>query len=210
MPAGGGDAAVTEGARDARRRFGRIIVVRHGKPALDREAGPRLDWRSYRDWWSRYEETPLAAGQSAPPGLLAAVDRAGVIYASPRPRALETARALAGARQVSCDPLFVEAPLPPPRLSPRRRYLPKTWNKIARIAWLCGHSDGDEPVASTRARAEAAASQLIAAAERGEDVVLAAHGWFNRMLRRPLARRGWRCVRDGGDAYWSYRVYQRR
>ncbi|MEM9285861.1 MAG: hypothetical protein AAGA39_08255, partial [Pseudomonadota bacterium] len=34
----------------------------------------------------------------------------------------------------------------------------------------------------------------------------AAHGWFNRMLRRPLRKLGWVCVYDGGDKYWSYRV----
>ena len=51
---------------------GPIVVSRHGKPALDRTAGPRLDWRQYKDWWARYEESPLAEGQVAPPDLSAA------------------------------------------------------------------------------------------------------------------------------------------
>jgi hypothetical protein len=54
-----------------------------------------------------------------------------------------------------------------------------------------------------------AAKLLADAAQDGRDVVLAAHGWFNRMLRRPLVKAGWRCTRDGGDAYWSYRIYEK-
>ena len=53
---------------------------------------------------------------------------------------------------------------------------------------------------------------LIGAAEEsgGRDVVLAAHGWFNRMLRPQLKKRGWANVHDGGDKYWSFRIYQKR
>ena len=50
----------------------------------------------------------------------------------------------------------------------------------------------------------------MAKAGEGRDVVLAAHGWFNRMLRPELKKRGWTCVHDGGDKYWSYRIYQKR
>ena len=123
---------------------------------------------------------------------------------------METARAIAGDREIVTDDVFVEAPLPPPRWSEKRRYLPKTWNKIARVAWLFGHADGDEHIDDTRARAGAAADRLIAAAETGQDAVLAAHGWFNRMLRPELKRRGWTCRRDGGDSYWSFRIYEKR
>jgi hypothetical protein len=44
----------------------------------------------------------------------------------------------------------------------------------------------------------------------GRDVVLAAHGWFNRMLRPHIKRRGWVCVHNGGDKYWSYRIYEKK
>jgi broad specificity phosphatase PhoE len=190
-------------------RPGRILVVRHGRPALDREAGPPLDWRAYKDWWALYEIGSLAAGQSCPEELVRrAID--AVVLSSVRPRAIETASMIAPGRTIATNEIFNEAPLPPPEWSDRRRYLPKTWNKIARLAWLLGHSGGQESAVETRARARRAADLLIETASEGRDVVLAAHGWFNRMLRRPLARRGWNCVRDGGDAYWSFRVYERR
>jgi broad specificity phosphatase PhoE len=206
------DAAVTTASRSSggTKRPGRIIVLRHGRPALDREAGPRLDWKAYREWWAQYEAGSLAEGQACPEDLRRQTAGDVVIFASARPRARETAAMLAGGREVRSVEIFNEAPLPPPRWSTRRRYLPKTWNKIARLAWLLGHADGDESVTETRRRADAAADLLVETAEQGVDVVLAAHGWFNRMLRRPLARRGWTCIRDGGDAYWSYRIYERR
>ncbi len=206
------DAAVKETAQPRRAgRPGRIIVVRHGRPALDREAGPRLDWRAYRDWWAKYEVGSLAAGQTPPAELTRHVKPDARLFSSARPRAAETAALIACGREVKPDPIFNEAPLPPPNWSERRRYLPKTWNKLARLAWLLGHHhEGEEHVSETRRRAVRAAAALIETAEEGGDVVLAAHGWFNRMLRRPLARRGWVCVRDGGDAYWSFRIYEKR
>ena len=39
-------------------------------------------------------------------------------------------------------------------------------------------------------------------------VVLCGHGWFNRMTRKILRRRGWQCVYDGGDSYWAWRRYE--
>jgi broad specificity phosphatase PhoE len=90
------------------------------------------------------------------------------------------------------------------------RYLPKTWNKLARAAWLLGHHDGDEHIRDARARAAQAAAKLVDAAQGGSDVVLAAHGWFNRMLRPQLLKLGWYCVHDGGDKYWSYRIYKKK
>lgn len=187
---------------------GRIIVVRHGRPVLNRNDGPRLDWKAYRDWWSRYEQSPLADGQSCSDALVREISDDAVIFSSVRPRAMQTADHLARGRSVIRDATFNEAPLPPPRW--RTRHLPKTWNKIARMVWLMGHHDGDEHVRDARARASKAAELLVEKAAEGRDVVLAAHGWFNRMLRPELKKRGWTCVHDGGDKYWSYRIYQKR
>jgi broad specificity phosphatase PhoE len=188
---------------------GPLVIARHGKPALDRTAGPKLGWREYVDWWARYEEGSLAPGQDAPQCLRDAVADAVVHLSSPRPRAVETARLAAPGAVLVTDPVFCEAPLPPPRFS-RLKALPKTWNVLARTAWSFGHSlEGSETIAQSRERARAAALRLHEEALRGK-VFLAAHGWFNRMLRPELQRLGWRCVADGGDSYWSARVYEYR
>ncbi len=204
-----GSSINTDG--NATGRSGRIIVVRHGRPNLNRNEGPRLNWREYRDWWAAYERASLDEGQEPPRRLIHAVRDATTIFASIRPRAIETAQAFAGDRTIETCDLFVEAPLPPPRWPENRRFLPKTWNIIARLSWMMGHADGDEPISEAQQRAGKAVSKLISTAETsGSDVVLAAHGWFNRMLRPHFKRNGWACVRDGGDSYWSFRIYEKR
>ncbi|MGB2573444.1 MAG: histidine phosphatase family protein, partial [Henriciella sp.] len=65
---------------------GPIIVSRHGRPALDRAAGPKLNWSEYRDWWNRYEAGRLAADQAPPENLVAAVDGVDFVLSSARLR----------------------------------------------------------------------------------------------------------------------------
>lgn len=187
---------------------GPIIVSRHGRPALDRSAGPKLSWEEYVDWWDRYERGSLAEDQSPPEKLKAQVKDVDLVLSSARPRAIETATWATDGREPDPNPVFNEAPLPPPRFK-TRKYLPKTWNILARTAWLRGHKLDGESVDEARERAKDAAAVLHDAAQ-GQSVYLAAHGWFNRMLRKPLKQLGWVCVYDGGDKYWSFRVYEYR
>ncbi|MEM6534709.1 MAG: histidine phosphatase family protein [Pseudomonadota bacterium] len=187
---------------------GPIIISRHGRPALDRAAGPKLTWQDYRGWWDRYEAGGLLADQPVPQNLIDAVADMDLVVSSARLRAIETAQWATGGREPEPDVLFNEAPLPPPRLK-GQTYLPKTWNVLARMAWLNGHSLDGESVSEARDRAVEAAARLHELSET-QSVYLAAHGWFNRMLRRPLTKLGWVCVRDGGDKYWSYRTYEYR
>lgn len=187
---------------------GPIIVSRHGRPALDRSAGPKLSWQEYVDWWDRYERGSLAEDQAPPEKLKTQVKGVDLVLSSVRPRAIETATWATDGRVPDPNPVFNEAPLPPPRFK-TRKYLPKTWNILARTAWLRGHKLDGESVDEARDRAKQAAAVLHEAAQE-QSVYLAAHGWFNRMLRKPLKRLGWVCVYDGGDKYWSFRVYEYR
>jgi broad specificity phosphatase PhoE len=205
------DAAVKPTDPAARAgRPGRIIVVRHGRPQVIPKEGPPMGWRDYKDWWDRYELSSLKEGQCPPEALLKEIDEAAIIISSARPRAIQTAGHLGRGREIKSDAMFNEAPLPPPRIRGHMR--PKNWNKIARLLWMFGHSGGQEPVGEARRRAARAAGELVKMAEEsnGRDVVLAAHGWFNRMLRPHIKRRGFACVHNGGDKYWSYRIYQKK
>ncbi|MGE3142928.1 MAG: histidine phosphatase family protein [Hyphomonadaceae bacterium] len=185
---------------------GAIILARHGRPDCDRSV--RIDWRGYAQWWADYERAGLAAGQVAPEKLHVAARAADVLFASPAPRAVETAAAVADGRPILQDAVFVEAPLPPPRLW--GRHTPRAWGVFARIAWWLGRHDGQESRQAAELRAEAAVATLAARALRGESVALMAHGWFNRMMRRVLKRQGWRETYDGGDSYWSFRRFERK
>ena len=184
---------------------GPIIVARHGRPALDRDVGPRLSWREYIDWWAAYEAGGLEQGQIAPEVLKAAVADADLFFTSGRLRAKQTMEMAAPGKVAEAFDIFNEAPLPPPRLD-WLRLLPRNWNVLSRIVWIGGHSLDGESIRQARARAELAAKQLHEEAAQGK-VFLAAHGWFNRMIRRELLKLGWRCVHNGRDNYWSFREY---
>jgi broad specificity phosphatase PhoE len=190
---------------------GRIIVVRHGRPQVIPKEGPPMGWKDYKAWWAKYELSSLKEGQRCPEALLSQISDDAIIMSSARRRAIETAGQLGRGRDVKHDAMFNEAPLPAPKLGifPMR---PKNWNKIARLLWMLGHSGGEEHVSDAKRRAAKAAELLVQTAQEsgGRDVVLAAHGWFNRMLRPQLKKRGWANVHDGGDKYWSFRIYQKR
>lgn len=185
---------------------GWIVIVRHGEPDLDRKV--RITWREYREWWAQYDAAGLKGGQAPPPSLCELAKDADIVFASTLPRAGETAAAVAPGKEIVRDPVFVEAPLPPPQIWGKRK--PRRWGVYARISWWLGASQGMESRKEAEQRAEAAAATVAAQALRGRNVVLCAHGWFNRMMRPVLLSWGWKCVYDGGDTYWSYRKYVRR
>ena len=95
------DASVKQTERTMKAaRPGRIIVVRHGRPTLNRNEGPRLDWKAYRDWWARYEQSPLAEGQTCAEQLFKEIPDDAVMFSSVRPRAMQTADHLARGKKV--------------------------------------------------------------------------------------------------------------
>ena len=186
-------------------RIGTIVITRHGMPHVDR--GVRIDHRGYRDWWANYDLSGLHPDEKPPEKLLRLAESSDVIYASTLQRAIHTAQMVAGGRDIITDPVFVEAPLPPPPIWGHRS--PGAWGVWARAAWMLGRHEDGESREEAEVRAQAAVSTLTAQALRGQNVLLCAHGWFNRMMRPILRRQGWREVEDCGDSYWSYRRYEK-
>ncbi len=184
------------------------MLARHGEPALSRRI--RLTAREYRDWWARYEEGGIIPGQSPPDHLKAAAAGAAVIYCSTRLRSIETATALAPDRAFIRDALFIEAPLPPPRWPDVIKLSPRKWGVISRVWWwFFGHHEEQESRAQAEARAAEAARRLAEMAEKGNDVLLVAHGFFNTMIGIELRRLGWRVVKGRGYKYWSTRYFEK-
>ncbi|HEY8571856.1 MAG TPA: histidine phosphatase family protein [Phenylobacterium sp.] len=189
-------------------RSGAIILARHGEPALSRKV--RLSADEYRKFWADYEVLGLLPGQTPPDTLLQFVDKCGALVASTRLRSIESAQALAKGREFTRHDMLVEAPLPPPRWPAWVRMSPKMWGFWARVWWwFFNHHEGQETRRQAEKRAEEAAAMLIEHAEKGEDVVVLAHGFFNFMIGRALRRRGWRLAWSEGYKYWSMRRFER-
>jgi len=202
-------ALIAEAAADSRSpRRGAIVLARHGEPALSRKV--RLNAQEYRAFWAEYEVLGLLPGQSPPAALAAFVERCGALIASTRQRSIESAEALARGRVFTREAMLIEAPLPPPNWPHWVRLSPSLWGFIARVWWwYFNHHGGQETRRQAEARADTAAAMLETLADKGEDVVVLAHGFFNFMIGRSLKRRGWRLEHSEGWKYWSMRRFVR-
>jgi len=192
---------------DAPERPGAVILARHGEPALSRKI--RLTAQEYREWWATYEAGGLKMDQEAPASLRHAAASAGFVIASTRLRSVQTAQALTVGRAFAEDPLFIEAPLPPPNAPSWLKLSPRLWGVVARAWWwFLNHHEGQETRAEAQLRADEAARLLIEMAATGQDVLVVAHGFFNGMVGEALKKLGWRCVHDQGFRYWSARRFE--
>lgn len=184
-----------------------ILIGRHGKPALSRKVW--LSANGYKKWWQAYDEGGLEANQKIPRKLLNKVAKIDYIISSPLRRAHETALAVAGDREIIIEDIYVEAPLPPPPIPEVIKFRPKIWGFIARCTWFIGLNYDSESHEEAKMRANLAAQKLANLAEQHNSIALFAHGWFNRMMRPYLLSLGYKCVEDGGDMHWSYRIYEK-
>ncbi|MEM9495163.1 MAG: histidine phosphatase family protein [Pseudomonadota bacterium] len=187
---------------------GRIITARHGRPDLSRD--PWISAREYGDWWTRYDASGLHPDERPPASLIDLAKNAEKVLSSTLPRAIETAsQATKGERDVPANALFVEAPLPPPPFPSWMKLRPGAWGVVSRTLWFCGFAPpGVENHSQAWDRVRQVTALLAEEAERG-DVLLCAHGYLNWMIDRQLRKENWtRVQRDGGNRYWSWRIYE--
>lgn len=190
-------------------KSGTITVARHGEPALSRKI--KLTPAGYAEFWARYEEGGLLEGQVPPAHLIECARCAGVVYASSRRRAVESARLVVGERVFEQDVRLIEAPLPPPPWPAFVKMSPRLWGFFSRFWWWWFNHHGEqESRAQATLRAREAAARIAAHAEAGENVLVFAHGFFNAMLGLELQRLGWKRVWGRGYKYWSTRRFERR
>lgn len=184
----------------------RIILVRHGQPHLP--LAPTTCHRGFGEYIGAYEEAGLDP-ESLPPRELVELARALDIYASDRPRSHQSARALGGKNDPILDPLFAEAPLAAPPIPLLKMRVPK-WAVLSRLLWHLGFAPGIENAKAAKVRAEQAAATLIARARQDGAVALVAHGYFNFLIGRVLARAGF--VKRGSHRarYWNTVIYEKQ
>ncbi|MGQ0741330.1 MAG: histidine phosphatase family protein [Alphaproteobacteria bacterium] len=183
----------------------RIILVRHGKPAI--EVSPRTCHNGFRQYIDAYEEAGLDP-QSAPPGELRdLVNGLEEVFTSVSPRAHDSARTLLPEAELIIDPLFGEAPLAAPRIPLIRMRVPK-WAVMARLMWHAGYHPEIENYRRAKHRANEAADILVKRAEASGAVVLVAHGYFNAIIGRALRKRGFRRTGSHRARFWNAVIYE--
>ena len=183
----------------------RIILVRHGRPALPLR--PRTSHHGFRDYIDAYEAAGLDPENLPPQELSDLVKDLDHVFTSGRPRAHQSAQALAPHAELEANPLFAEAPLASPRIPLLKMRVPK-WAVVARILWHAGYNPQIEDYRKARHRAAEAADILIGKVRDGGSAVLVAHGYFNAMIGRQLRQRGFTRTGVHRVRYWNAVTYQ--
>jgi len=189
----------------------RIILVRHGRPALPLR--PRTSHHGFRAYIDAYESAGLDPDSLPPRELADLVKELDHVFSSGRPRAHQSAQALAPKAEITADPLFVEAPLASPRIPLLKMRVPK-WAIVARVLWHAGYHPEIENYRKAKHRAGQAADILInkvresGKREKPGAAVLVAHGYFNAMIGRILRQRGFTRTGAHRARYWNAVIYK--
>jgi len=185
----------------------RIILIRHGRPAID--TAPRTSHGEFRTYIDDYEAAGLDPTSAPPEELQDLVKELSAVFTSGKPRAHESAKALAPNAELIADPLFVEAPLASPRIPLLRMKVPK-WAVVARILWHAGYHPEIENYRRAKSRAATAAAILMHRAREDGQAVLVAHGYFNLMIGRELRHRGFTKTGSHRAQYWNAVTYEKK
>ena len=183
----------------------RIILVRHGKPAI--ETSPRTSHHGFRRYIDNYEEAGLDPASAPPDELRDLVNGLEAVFTSGSPRSDESARTLLPEADLIADPLFAEAPIAAPRLPLIKMKVPK-WAVMARIMWHAGYHPEIENYRRAKHRATQAAEILTSRAQENGMAVLVAHGYFNAMIGRALRKRGFRRTGAHRARFWNVVIYE--
>lgn len=189
----------------------RVILVRHGRPALPLR--PRTSHLGFKNYIDAYEAAGLDPESLPPQELADLVKELDHVFTSGRPRAHQSAQALAPHAELTADPLFAEAPLAAPKIPLLNMRVPK-WAVVARVLWHAGYHPEIENYRKAKHRAGQAADILInklretGTPDKPRAAVLVAHGYFNAMIGRILRQRGF--TRTGAHRvhYWNAVIYQ--
>jgi broad specificity phosphatase PhoE len=185
----------------------RILLIRHGQPHIS--LSPRTGHAGFAAYIDSYEEAGLSPASLPPQELQDLARELDHVFTSGRPRSHQSAKALAPHAERIADPLFAEAPLAAPVIPLLQMQVAK-WAVVSRLLWYLGfHPKIENPRTAAR-RAAQAADILIARARKSGTAALLAHGYFNWMIGRRLARLGFARSGSHRARYWNTVIYERR
>lgn len=178
-----------------------IALIRHGEPDLLKNG--QFSYEQAKDYIKNYDSVGIMVPDE--PFFILEDTEDVVLFTSTIPRAQATAKYLFGADRdikVSADFREFERKIGNRRM---KMNLPlRYWTTTARIKWMLGiDREGIESFSEARERARRAAQILAEASEQNPKVVLVAHGFLNRYIKKNLEKMGWKVVRDGGSNYFA-------
>ncbi|MGB0522654.1 MAG: histidine phosphatase family protein [Flammeovirgaceae bacterium] len=175
-----------------------IMLIRHGVPKISRKGWfKRKEAQQFIKDYDSVGVYPLA---HQPVRLVKG--ELDTIYTSNLNRAIHTAQ-LSFGDQITYveDPQFAEFERKIIAF-PNMKMPLGFWLVNSRLLWVLGLNDkGIENFKSAKKRARNGANFLATQAARDGKVVLVAHGFLNKYLRKYLAKQGWHTVKNGGQEH---------
>lgn len=187
----------------------RITLIRHGEPIAHGDYSPfsiisGKDIEKYVQAWNTCElnnkkDIPFAIKEIIPGGTL--------FLSSSLKRAQESFR-ISGVNTFEINNLFNEAELPYGMWKSIRMPL-IIWLIILRLFWRLGFSINAEPYSEFIKRIRKC-TEFIEEIGNEKHIIIMAHGFVNRMIKRELLKRNWKLLSGkGGHRYWSYSTLER-
>jgi broad specificity phosphatase PhoE len=178
-----------------------IHLMRHGHSAL---AFPNhwITPGQFRDWIEVYNRTGIAQDSVPADNVVTLMRDDPIAVCSDFPRSIESAARLDSQREPRISPVYREVGRP--LQGDWKIRLPlEMWDRLSVLCWKLDLIAVDESVRAARARARAAALELVGLAEESSPVLLVGHGMINAMIARELCREGWTGPRQANDDYWG-------
>lgn len=186
-----------------------IFIIRHGEPAM-----PKKGWKNRKEA-IRYTEMYDSVGVydfEKMPICLRKMDLK-VVYTSKLPRAMDTAEKTFD-QTISSEAysLFNEFERKIIQF-PNIKLPMKFWSVTTRVVWMMGmNKKGIESFSQAKDRSRRAAFFLNYKAENDGKVLLFAHGFLNKYVKKYLKRQGYKLVNLNGQkylgAYYFYKITQ--
>ena len=173
-----------------------IILYRHAEPFVSNEE--IISGCDFPLWVRRYNESGIVP-------IEINIEKEKIVYTSDLLRSIETGR-LFGEKIIQ-NPLFREAEFPLIRF-PAIRLRAKYWMFFSRSLWLLGSRTNCESFKEARQRAKQIVDQFESLLRENQRIVIVAHGFIIRLIKRELLRRHWILTQSsGGYGFLSKMVF---
>lgn len=179
-----------------------IALIRHGEPDLKKTG--KFNAAEAKDFLVCYDSVCIIVPEK--PFFKLKENEDVAIFSSPLNRALSTANYICGTeRNITISKHFREFETKIPTHSKRKLPI-KVWTAAARVKWMLGigqKKSGIESFSQAKKRAKTAANMLDQASHENSKVLLTAHGFLNRYIKKNLQKQGWKIVEDTGNDYFG-------
>lgn len=175
----------------------RILLVRHGKPSLEKKVA------TMSEWLQGYDEAKIDPRHPPPARLQALAAEVDVWLCSSLPRATSSLALLAPTAKPLVHDIFKEAPLPPVE---KPQWLPLGfWLAYLRGRWMQGSLNASESLQDCQKRTQKAVEIIASHTGQEHTIGVMGHGFFNHLMVEVLKTQGWRQTYFG-RGFWSHRT----